>query len=358
MMERREFLSGVLAVALGATVPSDAIRAAVPAGAAPITRRRLGLADVETLEKMTAGIRSATFANGGGLVMSGAVAQVNQARELESVMCSTAVRDRLLVATAELANVAAWTAYDGGNLSAARRLFQYSLDAATRSGDERAADIAVCTFQDMAHMSLHLETAEPLPGFRYAKEALQFMHLAEMRADESPINPVTRGYTAAMIARVQGVLGNADKARRALDESAHAYSGADPENVPRWMAFVTDAEIEGQEGRMLYGLALRDPKYAADAAERLRKAVAGWGSAFGRNAALDLSGLATVEVIAGDLDSGVTNGHRAADAIAGMNFPRGRARLVTLSDVANRHNDMSDVRDLQDHIAAVLAAVN
>jgi hypothetical protein len=101
--------------------------------AEPVTRPRISAADVDAIEAITDGFRHSGYAHGGGLCRVAAVAQLQQVRRLSDAICSPEVRDRLLVATAELAHVTGSLAYDVEQHDSARQLWTFALDTTRRA---------------------------------------------------------------------------------------------------------------------------------------------------------------------------------------------------------------------------------
>ncbi|MGH3620536.1 MAG: helix-turn-helix domain-containing protein [Sciscionella sp.] len=113
-MDRRDFVALVTAATVGSNLHPELARLAtlLPEHADPVTRPRIGAADVEAVEAITAGFRRSDLAHGGGLCRAAAMAQLHQVRRLEDAACSPEVHTRLLVAIADLASVAGWMAYE------------------------------------------------------------------------------------------------------------------------------------------------------------------------------------------------------------------------------------------------------
>ena len=148
--------------------------ALLPDGDPPVTRLRIGAADVDAIEAITDGFRRSEYAHGGGLCRAVAGAQLRQVRRLAGAACSPEVRDRLLVDTADLAGVVGSLAYDVEQHDAARRLWSFALDTARRTeGHPRSTDLAVEVLLAMTHQALHL--GRP-------REALQLVQLGSATA--------------------------------------------------------------------------------------------------------------------------------------------------------------------------------
>ena len=359
-LERRDFLALVTAATLGSSLHPELARlgSLLPDQVEPVTRPRIGAADVDAIEAITDGFRRSDFAHGGGLCRAAAITQLHQVRRLEDAVCTPQVRTRLLVAVAELASMAGWMAYDVEDHDAARRLWTYALDTARRAEDHpRAPDLAVDVLLDMAHHALHLHSLDSVTHAYRAGEALHLVQLASATAANRrhPVSTITSGYISAVLGWCRAALGQPEPTRRAIGTSQDTYAAADPATTPPWAWFVTDAEITAQQGHSLYLLSLHRPEFAPEAIEKLTTAASGYGAEYERSRAVILPPLASVQFQAGDLDAAVATGYDAVDAITGLSSTRGYARLRVLDTVAAPHAGQPEVADLREHIRKVLA---
>lgn len=359
-LERRDFLALVTAATLGSSLHPELARlgSLLPGDVEPVTRPRIGAADVDAIEAITDALRRSDFAHGGGLCRAAAVTQLHQVRRLEDALCTPEVRARLLVAVAELASMAGWMAYDVDDHNAARRLWTYALDTSRRAEDHpRSPDLAVDVLLDMAHQALHLHGLGPEKHAERAGEALQLVQLASATAANRrhPVSTITQGYISAVLGWCRATLGEAEPTRRAIGDAQDTYATAEPSTTPPWAWFVTESEITAQQGHSLYLLSLTRPEFAPEAIEKLTAAASGYGAEYERSRAMILPPLASVQFQAGDLDAAVATGYDAVDAITGLSSTRGYARLQVLNTVAAPHTNTSEVADLREHIRGTLA---
>ncbi|MDQ1308329.1 MAG: hypothetical protein QG671_4163 [Actinomycetota bacterium] len=359
-LERRDFLALVTAATLGSDLHPELARlgSLLPGDVEPVTRPRIGAADVDAIEAITDGFRRSDFACGGGLCRAAAVTQLHQVRRLEDAVCSPTVRTRLLVAIAELAGMAGWMAYDVEDHDTARRLWTYALDTARRAEDHpRAPDLAVDMLLDMAHQALHLHGLDPNKHADSAGEALQLVQLASATAANRryPVSTITQGYISSVLGWCRATLGESEPTRRAIGKAQETYAAVDPSMTPPWAWFVNDAEITAQQGHSLYLLSLTRPEFAPEAIEKLTTAVTGYGTECERSRAVILPPLASVQFQAGDIEASVATGHDAVDAITGLSSTRGYARLRVLDTVAAPHSGQPEVADLRERLRRALA---
>ncbi|MBB5156107.1 helix-turn-helix domain-containing protein [Saccharopolyspora phatthalungensis] len=349
-LERRDFLSLVTAATLGSSLNPELSRlgSLLPSQVEPVTRPRIGAADIDAIEAITDGFRRSDSAYGGGLCRAAAVTQLHQVRRLEDALCSPEIRTRLLVAIADLAGTAAWMAYDVDDHDAARRLWAYALDTTRRADDHpRATDLTVHVLLDMTHQALHLERAD---------EALRLVQLASATAANRrhPVSTVTQGCISSALGWCRAALGEPEPTRRALGQAQETYAAADRATTSPWTSFVTDAEINGRQGYALYLLSLSRPEFAPQAIEKLTSSTTAYGAEYERTRAMGLPPLASVQFQAGDIDAAVATGYDAVNVITGLTSTRGYARLRVLDTVAAPHSGKSEVADLREHIRTAI----
>ncbi|ATL67237.1 helix-turn-helix transcriptional regulator [Nocardia terpenica] len=350
-VDRRDFISLVTAAALGSHLHPELARLGglLPGHIEPVIRKQIGAADIDAIEAITDGFRHWDLAHGGGLCRTAALTQLHQVRALEGTVCSPHVRTRLWVATADLASMAGWLAYDVEEHDAARKLWTCALQMAHRGEDHpRSTDLTINVLLDIAHQSLHLEQPQ---------EALKFAQLASATATNRrhPVSTITAGYIATVTAWCWAAMDDVAATQRSLGVSQEHYAAADPGTTPSWAWFVTPAEIAGQHGHSLYLLSLTDPVFAGAAVEHLSAAVGRHASEHARSRAAVLPTLASSCLQAGDYESAVRYGHEAITAVTGLSSQRCYARLRDLDQVAAQHDYVPDVAELRADIdAAVL----
>jgi len=347
---RRDFITLVTATALGSSLHPELARlgALLPDSDPPVTRPRIGAADVDAIEAITDGFRRSANAYGGGWGRDAAGAQLQQVRRLENATCSPEVRTRLLVATADLAGTAGWTAYDVEQHDSARRLWTFALDTARRAEDDpRSTDLAVKALWNMAHQALHLNRP---------REALQLVQLASATAANRrhPVGVVTQGCVSAVLAMCRAALGEVEPYRRAMGEALEQYASADRATAPPWARFVTNADIFGQQGYALYLLSLSTPEFAPAAVELLASAAHEHDAAYEQSRALILPPLAVAYFRAGDLDAAVATGYQAVSALSELSSTRGYVRLRVMDTVANPFSRKPEVAELREHVRTAL----
>jgi transcriptional regulator with XRE-family HTH domain len=349
-LHRRDFISLVTAATVGSNLHPELARleALLPSHTEPVTRPRIGAADVDAVESITDAFRRSGSAHGGGLCRAAAIAQLHQVRRLEDATCSEDVRLGLRLATADLAMMAAYVSYDVEEHDSARRLWTFALDTARRAEDHpRSTDLAVNVLLDIADQALHLDRP---------REALHHVQLASATAASGKYtaSAITGSVVSAYLGWCRASLGEVEACRRAMGQAHEEFAGAHPGSAPPWAQHVTDAVMSAEQGNSLYLLSLTDPDFAPAAIQQLRSAVDGFGIADARGRAISLPGLAGAYFRAGDLDSAVATGHEAVSAISELSSTRAYARLQVLDTIADPFGHKPEVAELREHIRTTL----
>lgn len=350
-VKRRDFVTLATAAALGSSLHPELERLAhvLPGHLDPVTRPRIGDTDIDAIEAISDGFRRWDLAHGGGLCRSAALSQLHQVAALDNAVCAPKVRARLQLATAELASMAGWLAYDIEDHNSARRLWTFALHTAQRAEDNpRSTDLMVVVLLDMAHQALHL---------RRPKDGLAFCRLAAATSTSRrhPVSRITAGYVHTVTAWCWAALGEREPTLGALDDSRAGYAAVSSDTNPPWAWVVTDAEIAAQYGHALYLLSVGHPEFAESAATQLTVAAHGHPVEHERSRAVVLPTLAVSHFLAGDIDSAVQVGRDAVAVVAALSSQRCYARLRDLDTVAARHQSAPEVGDLRSSIAVTLA---
>lgn len=120
---------------------------------------------------------------------------------------------------------------------------------------------------------------------------------------------------------------------------------------------VSEAGMSGFHGVAHYTLALasRDTRVARRAVPLLHHGVDNFGPAYARLRALYLPDLAGAHALGGDLDTAVSVGHRAIDAVAAVSSPRAYERLRILHTVLEPLHAGPGVAELRDRLTTTVA---
>jgi len=353
-MLRRDFSGTIAAITFGMGVDAldvERLAALVDPRPAASATTRIGAADVEVIEQVTAMLRQWHFSRGGGLSRSAAVAQLQSVLPLLHRESTPAVRERLVVATADLGQVAAWANYDVERHDDARRLWAIGLNVARQADTQRATDLTVQLLLGMTHQALHL---------RKPQEGLGFVQLGHsiVAGRSQPLWSATASNLAGFQAMCHGAQGDAGACDRAIGQAIKHFTEADPANAAPWVAYVSAAELAAKQGSARYRLALAtsDPNHAARAIPLMQQAVHGYGPTYAVPRAINVAGLAGVYALTGDLEAAVHTGHQAVEEITALASPRAYDRLRTLDTVLQPHGTDAVVIEVRHQIREALTA--
>jgi transcriptional regulator with XRE-family HTH domain len=337
--DRRAFIAAVTTMALTASLPPSGITVPVPHLAAePL--RRVGAGDVDRIETVTQAFRQWGYRSGGALSQAALSAQLHAVRETArtAICANEQVRRRLLVATADLASVTAWSSYDATNHHQARQLWLVALEA-SRAADE--PDLTAIILRHLAHQALHLD--QP-------RDALQYLRVAHAVASDTrqERSGALVAHITAYEAWAHAATGHAAGYRRAIDLAHQEFAGDTPLPVPPWRANFDAAELDALSGHTLHVLADHEPEAATQAHDTLSRAVAGRSDTYVQRGALQLVALAATCFQGGhDVARGTELGHTALDAVHQVGSPRVLARARALLHATTPYATRPDVADLR-----------
>ncbi len=353
-MLRRDFIPVVAGITMGlggALLDLDRLAALLPANADAALPSRVGAADVAAIEHVTAAFRQWDFSRGGGLYRDAAVAQFRSALALRDVACTPQVRAQLLVATADLGELAAWMSYDSALHHDARQLWITALEVARQAEHPAAVDLTVRLLSNMTHQALHLRRPE---------EASRLVQLGygAVAGSAHPVSAGVSSYLATCQAWCDGARDDAVACDWAVGRSVELLATPAPVAAGSWEAHVGPAEVAARQGHAYFTLAAAsgNARQAARAVPLLEEAAQKYGSAYARSRAVNLPGLSGSHVISGDLDAAVCVGGQAVTEITALSSRRALERLRTLDTVLQPHAAEAGVADLREQIRGALTA--
>jgi transcriptional regulator with XRE-family HTH domain len=327
-------------VAVGMDGGPAALRWATPCESSMALPQRLAARDVARIEAVTLALRDLDYGHGGGTCREAVVAQCRWVHQLLHVDARDDVRHRLMLASADLDNLAGWTSFDVGLYASARGYFARALTQARRAGD---ASLVANVLYRAGRLHLHQGLT---------RQALRFFQLGKIAAAESGCS-VTVALLAANEGWAYAILGDAAQTTRALGRAADelARSTGQP---PAWVRFFTPADLDALAGMAWLELGAHDPARLADARQNLSAAVAGRGVGMTRSRAFELTALALASLQDGDAEAGVAVGHEAVDLAARVHSARVLDRLAPLGRAASASRRPA-ARELGQRVRAVLA---
>ena len=357
-VDRRDFLTLVTAATLGSSLHPEIERlgAIIPSLAEPVSRQRIGIADVDAIEAITEGFRRSEQAHGGGLCRSAAIAQLQQVQRMASATCSESVRARLVLATTNLALVAGWLSYDVEDHDTARRLWTYALDTTRHAEDHpRSTDLAVTALGNMSTQALHL--GRPQEALRLAQ-----LESTTTTSRTHPASAIMYPGSLTALAYCRAALGDVEPCRRAMSQQAEEWARA-IDNAPawHWTRHATDAQIAGfeaeKQGTALEFLSRTHPEFAPAAVEHLCIAVNSYeDDTMARGRLIELTKLTSAYFRAGDVASGVASGFETITSMNRLSSKLGYPKLRIVDAAAAPFTRNPEVAELRDRIRTTRAA--
>jgi transcriptional regulator with XRE-family HTH domain len=307
---------------------------------------RVGADDVVQLEAVTAGLRELDYRFGGGVCCEAVLAHARRAERLAALPAEPDVAGRLLVAVADVANLAGWTAFDVGLYAAARDHLARALDRARQAA---VPSLTANVLYRAGRVHLHRGMTQ---------EALRFFQLGQLAAQDSGSHR-TVAMLWANIAWAYAELGDEEQADVHLGRAADEFTrGGDDGSTEPWAQFFGEADIAALSGVTQLALATRIPARAAPARAALERSVADRGPEMARSLAFEQGELARACLIQRDAEATMIVGEEALVQAQRLRSRRVLDRLRPLAELAGAHPERGPaadaVRDLGRRIAVAV----
>jgi hypothetical protein len=307
-------------VAVGMDAGPAALRWTAPREAGTPLPRRVTGGDVDQIEAITAALRVLDYGQGGGACREAVVAQCRWVHQVLQVDAADDVRHRLVLASADLDNLAGWTSFDVGLFGVARGYFARALTQA-----RRAADASLIGNVLYRSGRLHLHQG-------LTKEALRFFQLGKIAATECCCS-VTVAMLSANEAWAYGILGDARGAMSALARAEEEYARASGPVAP-WVSFFGPTDLEALTGMTQLELGAFERSRLARARASLSAALDARGSDMARSRTFELTALAVAVLRDGDREAGLALGEQAVVLAEQVRSVRVLDRLKPLGSAA------------------------
>ncbi|MET8778517.1 helix-turn-helix transcriptional regulator [Nocardia sp. NPDC004654] len=331
--EVRDLLSHAANVTMGTAVSEIAVwwqpfdRATAPAPT------RIGPSDIEHVQAITAAMRAIDYRHGGGACRDAVAAQVRWAQQLLEADCTVHTRQQLLLALADLHNLAGWTSFDVGMYRIARRHFARALELA-REGDDHS--LAANVLYRMGR--LHLHRSMPL-------EALRFFQLGQIAAQDSGCT-----ITVAMLCANEGAayaqLDDRELMFRSLGRAQDEFARSDPKSARAWVRFFGEADLHASHGVALTTMPSATTADFDDAIDHIGRAIGMRGPDMTRSRTFELIALATAHLRNGSKERGLRAGYEAVSSASAVRSIRTVDRLAPLREIASHRKANPDLQDL------------
>ena len=371
MLNRRGFLGTSLSLSAGPALIEPMKRWLSPAPEAPAIPNavtgRVTEIELTQLEETTELFRSWDAQCGGGRRRMAVVGQLHEVTELLRDSYPPATAERLFRTASELALLAGWMAYDIGMQPSAQRYFVLALHAAREAGDTPLGAHVLAT---MSRQMIHINRPQ---------DALELIHLAQY-GSHGMASPRVQAMLSAMEGRAYANLGDADNCRRAIaaaedlfprglggggtgtdsnsgtdSNTGNTSDPADPDAA--WIAYFTEAELNGENGHSYRDLAYRFPHQKDQAATTIDRAVELFAADAKhlRSYALNLIGLATVRLQQCEPEAAALLTDQAGELAARLRSRRVEERLrTTAANALARYPDLRAVRETHERVTTLL----
>lgn len=351
LVDRRHFLAvsgstlaGAVSAYLAAELPAASAAPQVPDGGDPL---------VEQIEASIPLLQQLDDAKGGAASLGYIGAQLRAvALVLHEGTYPAAATRRLLVALADLGQLAGWMAFDASQHGLAQRYFFTGLRAAHDAGYTAMA----------AHILADLSFQAASSGHR--SDGITLGEAARRHAVRAP---------AGVRASVDSRLAYAYAASGYITEFEHTYAGAadtfagrDPASDPSWLYYLTPGHLDCQAGYALV-LSARDRLAGGDRVGRdmLRRGTAllrtgahdrPLDDASQRRALYEGAWLALAYAARGDLEGACGEARTAVGRLGSVRSPRSNALLHQLSTDFRRRTRNPHVADILPELDRALAS--
>ena len=338
-VDRKQFLRttalgvGALALAPVTALLEGAERTAVPT--------RVGQTEIEQTRTAARVFASWDHTYGGGLAREAVYAQLRYSAGLLEATVPARLRAELFGAVGDLADVAAFSAFDACAHDEAKRLFRFALACAEESENwQLRAEILA----DMTRQAIYLGESDE--GLTYSDYAL--VRTDRLTRTGRAMLHTVRAHALANMRRVRDTL-------FAVGTADEHFAHANPANDPPWMNYYDTAQHAGETGHALADLAPAGHG-TAEAGQRLYTAISGHDSAYVRSKVRSEVKLASLTMLAGDPTEAAAVGAAALDHADSLRSPRTLTLLRELRQRIAPHKANGEIDHLRQRIDHVLLA--
>ncbi|UUN29940.1 Tat pathway signal protein [Streptomyces sp. FIT100] len=309
--------------------------------------KRVGRADVETVRELTLAFSRMDQRRGGGHGRRAVDEYLRHEAHnfLRGRFTDDATRRAMFSASAELAYVSGWMAFDNGEHAVALQRFNTAVKLAARSGD---APLSGHILRAMAHQALDL-------GFRC--EALQIAQASVHGERYTAAAPRERALLGVVHARTLAANGHKQQAARALlraeDDLSNAHDGI---KEPDRTFFFGEASLAHETA-----CTLRDLGDRQRAVKEFRRSVRTRGVAFRRTHAITLGYMGATQIAQGGVEEACATWTSVLDAMEdGIYSGRARQAVVDMRRLLSpyRKRGIPAVGVLDARAASYLAQVD
>ncbi|MGW8376000.1 Tat pathway signal protein [Streptomyces sp. ODS28] len=313
----------------------------------PSTGKRVGHGDVETVRELTLAFSRMDQRRGGGHGRRAVDEYLKHDAHdfLRGGFADDATRRAMFSASAELAYVSGWMAFDNSEHAVALRRFNTAVKLAARSGD---APLSGHILRAMAHQALDL-------GFR--RDALQIAQASVHGERYAAATPRERALLGVVYARTLAANGHKQQAAKALlraeDDLSNAHDGI---REPDRTFFFGEASLAHETA-----CTVRDLGDHQRAIKEFRRSVRTRGAAFRRTHAVTLGYMGAAQIAQGSVEEACATWTTVLDAMEdGIYSGRARQTVVDMRQLLSpyRKRGIPALGVLDARAAAYLAQVD
>ncbi|MFB7836050.1 sporulation protein [Streptomyces sp. NPDC056056] len=304
--------------------------------------QRVGRTDLDELWAAAEEARQWDSKFGGGNWHASSVVECLKQRAAPMLLgtYTESIGSELFTVTAELARVAAWSAFDMGHHDVAQRHFVQALRLARSSGNLQTGCYVLATMSLQAFLR------------GYITEAIDMAEGAYERAKHAAA-PRVLAFAKLAAARAYGRAGDERAATAALTASENLIDSIRPGTPdPEWIGYLTHARISADAAEIF-----RDLENSAAALRWNQQADAMPPGVYTRAVGIRLAVVGTAHLQANDLDHGLATGTRALEILSQVRSARAQDYVRKFTNSLDPWRHESQVADFIQRSRLALAGV-
>jgi hypothetical protein len=274
---------------------------------------------------------------------------------LRNAACEADVRERLLLATADLAQLSGWMYWDAGSHGTGQRYLLLAIRAARVAAESPTLELRTVATENATNAlgMLAYQSAQ-------AGQAADAVRLAEAAAGLGrSASPATRARLAGRLATAHAAAGDVHAFRSAADEARRHLDNRRQGDEPPFLYYLNADQLAAEAGQALVGLALRNPSGSAkllnEAIDRLNPLTStGLRAEYQRSALLHGCYLVQAHLRQHDLEAAVAATRKATERLAGVQSVRCHTLIKQLRRTFARRARNPYVADLLPELDAAL----
>ncbi|MEU6036130.1 hypothetical protein ABZ801_12045 [Actinomadura sp. NPDC047616] len=287
-------------------------------------------------------------AGGGALNLRYVSNELHAVLDLLRNATSTAdVRERLLLAAADLAQLSGWMHWDAGNHGAGQRYLLLAIRAARAAAESHQPSIRAVAIESAANSLGMLAYQSAHSG--HPADAVRLAEAAAARARKA--TPATRARLAGRLATAHAAAGDVHAFRDAAEQARDLLDKRTVDDAPPFLYYLNTDQLDAEAGQALVDLAGQNP---AESKHLLGEAVelltpltsAGLRAEYQRSALLHGCYLVEAHLKQHDLEAAVAAARAATARLAGVQSVRCRTLIRRLRRAFARRARNPYVADL------------